>query len=129
MDKKDDRYDPGITPEQIRRAEQMLGDLSYGTFIERRDLGDAFRSGLLIPLDGSSPIEVGVSRLQSEELRDRAVIYSAPLANMHAQLVFDRAGERVKLIGRLEASHPGRREGDAGNGEPTHVARFYENAE
>lgn len=128
MEKKDDRYDPGITAEQIRRAEEMLGDLSYGTFIERRDLGNTFRSGLLIPLDGSSPLEVAVSRLQSEELRDRAVLYSEPLETMHAQLVFNRAGERVKLMGRLEASHPGRRDGDGGNGDPTHVARFYENA-
>ncbi len=125
--RKDDRYDPGITREQVRRAEELLDGLSFGTFIERRDLGDTFRSALLIPLDRSPPLEVAITRLQGEDLKDRAVVYSAPLPNMHVQLVFDRAGERVELIGRLEASHPGRRESDAGNA--THVARFYENAE
>lgn len=127
--KKKDRYDPGVTPEQIRRAEELLDGLSFGTFIERRDLGDTFRSARLIPLDHSPPLEVALTRLQGEDLKDRAVLYSEPLTNMHVQLVFDRAGERVELIGWLEASHPGRRESDAGNRNPTHVARFYEHSE
>lgn len=124
-----DLFDPGVTEEQRQRAETMLGGLSFGTFVEQRELDGEFRPGLLIPLDGSEPIQVAVSPVVEEELQERVVLCERSLGAMRkVQLIVKRAGQQYKLVGSLSNSSPGRRAEDRSAEPPVQVARFYEQA-
>ena len=122
-----DIFDPGVTDEQRQRAEKMLGGLSFGTFVEQRELDGEFRPGLLIPLDGSEPVHVAVSPVVEEELQERVVLCEQALRAMQkVQLVVKRAGQQFKMVGSLSNSSPGRRAEDRQAEPPVQVARFYE---
>ena len=61
-DKERDAYNPGISEEQIRKAEEMLGGLNVPLSVERRAYNDDFRSGVLIQIGKmDEPIPVMVS--------------------------------------------------------------------
>ena len=123
----DDIFEPGVTDEQREAAEKMLGGLSFGTFVEQRSLEGEFRAGLLIPLDGAGPIEVAVSPEIDEDIKERVVLCRQVLQAMpKVQLVLERAGRKLKIVGRLSNSVPGRRAEDRQHNPPIQVARFYE---
>lgn len=125
--KEHDIYDPGVTDEQRESAEKFLGNVSFGHFVEQRELDGEFRPGLLIPLDGSDPIEVAVSPVVDDEVQERVVLCEQHLSAMpKVQLVVKRAGQQFKMVGNLTNSSPGRRAEDRKAEPPVQVARFYE---
>lgn len=125
--KEHDIYDPGVTDEQRKSADKFLGNVSFGTFVEQRELDGEFRPGVLIALDGSEPIEVAVSPVIEEDLQERVVLCEQRLHAMpKVQLVVKRAGQQFKLVGKLSSSSPGRRAEDKKAQPPVQVARFYE---
>ncbi|NKI33883.1 hypothetical protein HFP89_01730 [Wenzhouxiangella sp. XN79A] len=124
-----DIFNPGVSDDQRQRAEEMLGGLSFGMFVEQRSLDNEYRAGVLIGLDGSDPVEVAVSPMIDETLREHVVLCDRPLhAQQKAQIITRRAGRETRLMGSLSASRPGRREEDRKADPPIHVARFYDNA-
>ena len=128
-DAEHDIFNPGVSEEQRKRAEQLLGGGGFGMFIEQRAMDTEFRPGVLIGLDGSDPIEVAVSPMVDETLREHVVLCDRPLhAKQKAQIITRRAGRETKLMGSLTASRPGRRKEDREADPPVHVARFYDNA-
>lgn len=126
--KEHDIFDPGVSEEQRKSAESMLGGLELSTFVEQRSFDDEFRPAVLIPLDGSDPIEVAVSPvIEAEAGPERVILTDRSMKAMaRVQLVFRRAGQQYKLVGGLTETRPGRRSEDRSAEPPVQVARFYE---
>lgn len=124
-----DIFNPGISDDQRKRAEQLLRGRSFSMFVEQRALDNDFRRGVLIGLDGSEPIEIAVSPMLDEQLREHVILSEQPLhAREKVQIITTRAGRETRLMGALTTSRPGHREEDRKADPPIHVARFFDNA-
>jgi hypothetical protein len=122
-----DKFNPGVTEEQIRKAEEMLGGKDLPTFVEKRDLSADYHTGLLQPLGSRGrvyEVKVAVSPIDGE---GRHVLLSRePLPAMpRAEIAVRRLNQARTLVGRVEESHDGRREEDKLNGDRLQVAFFH----
>jgi hypothetical protein len=124
-DKIHDKFNPGVTEEQIRQAEKMLGGLNVPTYIEKRDLSNDFRAGILHAPNLDQGVEILIS-LSPVEGETRHVILSRdPLpAIERARISTRRLGEIRTRSGRVEEGHQGRRNEDKVNGY-LHVSFFH----
>lgn len=128
-DRRRDVFSPGVSAEQRQRAEEMLGGHSLSLFVEQRVLDQQFRPGVLLVPEHGDPIEVMVSPLNDEELREYILLSRQPLhASAKAEVVTKQTLRRTKLLGPLSPSRPGRRQEDQEANPPIHVARFYDTA-
>ncbi|MDX1625021.1 MAG: hypothetical protein R3323_00795 [Wenzhouxiangellaceae bacterium] len=111
-DEEKDIYEPGISDDQVRRAEEMLGGLDVPLSIERRNQSEDFREAELIPGDRmADPIPALVS--ESEINGVRVVLTRDPVPAMsRAEIVMDRRGTQVSYKGRLTESRAGKRAED-----------------
>lgn len=124
-----DIFNPGVSSEQRRRASELLGDRGLDMFIEQRALDSEFRTGVLKGPDGSDPVKIAVSPRLDDETGERVVLCAHPLLAMDkVHITSRRAGQDVKLVGRLGASRPGRRKEDRHKDWQLHIARFFESS-
>ena len=111
---EDDIFHPAVNEEQIRRAEEMLGDLNLAMFVEKRSSSNKYKPGTLT-LSGQNArtIKVLVSAALEEQPGDRALIATEaiPQSN-YAELVIKEADQETRLQGHVEASHLGQRKDD-----------------
>ena len=122
-----DIFNPGVSSEQRRRASEMLHGSGMDMFIEQRSLDADFRTGTLNGPDGSDPVKIAVSPRLDDETGERVVLCARPLLAMDkVRISSRRAGQELRLEGRLTASRPGRRKEDRHENWQLHVARFYE---
>ncbi|MEM1081447.1 MAG: hypothetical protein AAGH65_07680 [Pseudomonadota bacterium] len=123
--KDDDVFRPGVTDDQVRRAEEMLGSLGMDLFVEKRGASQHFRAGQLA--DTSTPnqrIEVMVSDPFGEP-KQRALLSHEEVPTMQfAKLNFEQAARTVTLLGRVQSSRRGRRSGDQDHDEPVFISIF-----
>lgn len=124
--KEDDIFHPGVSEEQIRRAEEMLGGLSLEMFVEKRSPSGKYRPGILtVSGQGSTVIKVLVSAAFEERPTDRALLAKEAIPKIeNADLVIDERGQKTRLKGHVEASHPGQRKDD----QELNVTLFHEHA-
>jgi hypothetical protein len=126
-DHSHDKFHPGVTEEQIRKAEEILGGKDLPTFVEKRNLSADYHTGLLQPLGGRGrvyEVKVSVSPIDGE---DRHVLLShEPLPAMpRAEIAVRRLNQARTLIGRVEESHDGQRDEDRLNSDRLQVAFFH----
>jgi hypothetical protein len=128
-DPRHDAFSPGVSSEQRKRAEEMLGNHSFSLFVEQRVLDQQYRPGILIVADSPEPIEVMVSPLNDEELREYIILSRQSLrASTKAEIVTRQTNRETRLVGPLSPSRPGRRQEDQESNPPIQVARFYDTA-
>lgn len=129
--KEDDIFHPGVTDEQVKRAEELLGGLSLDVFIEKRNSPKKYQSGrLVMPGQAATTIKVLVSNVLQDRPGDRALLAMEVIPNVeYAELVIEGAGQKIRLKGRVEASHPGQRKDDQVRERPLNVALFHEQTE
>lgn len=126
--KSNDGFNPGISEEQIRRAEELLGNWSVGSFIEKRTLGDDYRAGSLRSLDGGATdgYDVLISRNPVAEERRHVVLSRDLLPAMpRCEITVRRLGKLHSIVGKFEPSHPGRRAEDRQGDTRLMVSFFY----
>lgn len=124
-DKFHDKFNPGVTEEQIRQAEQMLGGLNVPTFIEKRDLTNDFRAGILRAPGRDEGVEVMISTSPIEGEQRHVLLSRDALPSMEvAEVSVRRLGQIRTRNGRVEAGHQGRRAEDKVDGY-LHVSFFY----
>ncbi|GEM_PF-2826515 len=127
----DDDYHKLVSDQQIKRAEDMLGDMSFDMFIEKRSRSGQFRPGQLLPLGKQAEaISVMVSEASDSKPKQRVLISNQSIpALQDVTLSFERAGQRNMIEGRVSESRTGRRKADLNQGslgqEPLHVAMFH----
>lgn len=128
-DPRHDAFSPGVSSEQRKRAEEMLGNHSLSLFVEQRVLDQQYRPGVLIAPEQEEPIEVMVSPLNDADLREYIVLSRQPLhAAQKAEIVTKQTNRETRLMGPLSPSRPGRRQEDQEADPPIQVARFYDTA-
>ncbi|GAB4168805.1 MAG: hypothetical protein Kow0020_02250 [Wenzhouxiangellaceae bacterium] len=122
-----DEYDPGVSPEQRQKAEQVLKELGsrLTAFFEKRNLGEDYRHAELSGAPLTSPVAVLVSRHNAFD-GDHIVLTETELPEIPiATIRYKGPGGEVRLYGRLTASHPGQRADDVReDGKRISVARF-----
>jgi len=126
-DKQRDAYNPGVSREQIERAEKMLGGLDMPLFMEKRNLGQDLRPGVLHDMTGTGlRADVRISPGAIDEDGRYVILSREPLPKMRsAEVSIEHLGRVKVLSGWLEASRPGRRDEDRLNGDVLKVAFFY----
>lgn len=129
--KEDDIFHPGVSEEQIRRAEEMLGNLSLEMFVEKRSSSNKFKPGILmLPGYDAAVIKVLVSAAFEERMNERALLSKKVIPKSeYAELVIRQGVQKIRLKGRVEASHPGQRKDDQKHERPLNVTLFYEQAQ
>ncbi|MCA1779414.1 MAG: hypothetical protein LC637_08545 [Xanthomonadaceae bacterium] len=130
-DRKDtrrrDEFNPGVADDQVRRAEELLGESDFAPYLEKRLLNQALQPATLMRMDKmADPIDVTVSERPVDGYRYHVVLSKQPLPGMRqAEVTWQRAGNVRSLTGRVEASRPGRRDSDEVDGSSIMVAFLY----
>lgn len=124
--KRGDAFNPGVTREQIEKAEQLLSGLDLPMFVERRNLGQELRPGILHERGGPTRVEVKVSIDPIDDDGSHLILSRDPLPAMRGAEVSIESGGRVKVLsGVLDASQPGRRRDDRINDDVMKIAFFH----
>ena len=125
-DKTRDEFSMGPTEDQIRHAEQMLGNFNAPTYVEKRDLAEDYRPGSLQPMNRSAePIRVLLSAHPVTGEKYHVVLSEERLPVINAaEITIRRLGQLHARTGRLEPRHEGRRAEDKHNG-TLMVSFFY----
>ncbi|MGK7296554.1 MAG: hypothetical protein ACNS61_12130 [Candidatus Wenzhouxiangella sp. M2_3B_020] len=126
-DKFKDQFNPGVTEEQIRNAERMLGGLDLPTFVEKRDLGKDYRAGVLRRIGTrGEPVEVMLATSPIEGERRHVLLSRHALPPMgQVEISIRRMGQIHTLTGSVEEGHQGRRAEDKLDGDTLHVSFFH----
>lgn len=124
--KRGDAFNPGVTREQIEKAEKLLSGLDLPMFVERRNLGQELRPAILHEREGSIRVEARVSIDPVDDDGRHLVLSRDPLPAMRAVEISIESGGRVKVLsGSLDASRPGRRSDDQLNNDVLKLAFFH----
>lgn len=126
--KSRDVFNPGVSEEQIRRAEELLGGWSVGSFVEKRGLGEDYRAGSLRPLDGvpADGFDVLMSRNVVVGEERYVVLSRIPLPAMpRCEITVRKFGQLHSIAGIFEPSHPGRRAEDRQGDTRLMISFFY----
>lgn len=124
-----DEFNPGASWYQREKAKKLLDEAgsNLSHFLEKRDLGADFRRAELKgrPLAGSTPILFGLTAHNPED--GHVVLSASPLPEISlAEICYSSPRGNQVLIGRLQASTPGRRAEDRrGDKVMISVARFF----
>ncbi|MDT8410365.1 MAG: hypothetical protein RQ741_12240 [Wenzhouxiangellaceae bacterium] len=126
--KSRDVFNPAVSDEQIRRAEELLGGWSVGSFVEKRALGEDYRAGSLRSLDGdpTDGSAVLISRNPVAREERYVVLSRVPLPAMpRCEITVRRLGQLHSIAGIFEPSHAGRRAEDCQGDTRLMVSFFY----
>jgi hypothetical protein len=126
-DKYKDQFNPGVTEEQIRNAERMLGGLDLPTFVEKRDLGKDYHAGVLRRIDArSQPVEVMLATSPIEGERRHVLLSRDALPDMgQVEISIRRMGQVKTVTGSVQEGHEGRRSEDKLDGDRLQVSFFH----
>lgn len=126
-DKYKDQFNPGVTEEQIRNAERMLGGLDLPTFVEKRDLGTDYRAGVLQRVGvAGEPVDVMLAASPIEGEQRYVLLSRHALPDMNqVEISIRRMGQVRTVAGSVEEGHKGRRAEDKLDGDTLHVSFFH----
>jgi len=122
-----DAFNPGVTRNQIEQAEKMLGGLDMPMFVEKRNLGQELRPGVLHGLGGAAVrADVKISIDPIDPGGPHVVLSREALPSLRSAEISIEYQGRVKILtGALEQSRPGRRSDDSLNGDVLKISFFF----
>ena len=123
-----DEFNPGASREQRESAEKLLDEAGshLDRFLEKRDLGADFRRAQLQGKPRQRAIPVLMAQQPSASRGDHIGLSEIPLPDIRfAEIHYRTPGGIATLLGRIEASVPGRRADDHRGDKLISVAHFH----